>query len=52
MRKSESEGERGIKEWKKALLWIRIRIHFGRLDQDLNPHWADPDSGGPNYPQK
>jgi hypothetical protein len=41
MKKSANEGERGIKEWKKAVLWIRIRIrfHFGRLDLDPNPHW-------------
>ncbi len=45
MKKSANEGERGIKEWEKAVLWIwiRIRFHFGRLD-------PDPDSGGPKLP--
>jgi hypothetical protein len=41
MKESENEGERGIKEWKKAVLWIRIRIHihFGRLEPDPNPRF-------------
>jgi len=21
------------------MLWIQIRIHFGRLDPDSDPHW-------------
>jgi hypothetical protein len=36
----------------KAVLWIliRIRIHFGLLDPDPNPHWES--GGGPNFPTK
>jgi hypothetical protein len=41
--KRKREGERGIKELKKAVLWIRIRIRIG------NP---DPNSGGLKLPTK